>query len=76
MNQLINKVTNYTLISIEDRAELMLIALFNFLDNLFNGTDSYSEKKEQVAEKMIIDVFTYFEMLFDDEQDQLQAESA
>ncbi|TCS79893.1 hypothetical protein [Tepidibacillus fermentans] len=66
------KMINHTRLSIEQRAELMIVALFNFLEKLFDGEEEYSEKKEQIAEQMIIKVFHYLEEMFDDESEQAE----
>jgi len=68
------KLTNNYSRALEDRAESVLISLFENLDKLFEGTDEYLEKKERMAEKMIIGVVNYLDKLLDD--DKWQADSA
>ncbi|WP_339061834.1 hypothetical protein [Tepidibacillus marianensis] len=66
------KIIGHSRLTLEQHAELMIVALFNFLEKSFNGEEGYSEKKEHIAEQMIIKVFNYLEMMFDEEEQQVE----
>lgn len=71
-----NEKNNIAKFSTEERAELIILSLLDFLEKLFEKDEGYSEEKEFFAEKIIIKSLNFLGNMLDEDQQHIESKIA